>query len=298
MKKTIFTLALCQMISATTFAAEVTTVPDNTSLTIGDMNSKGKTASDWEKRTDISLQFQNDFKPIYSIETVNPIAKITKKVTNFYDFRISTDLTAGTIANFGLGNRVLSNDKKSMFGENIYYDYGFKYNHERIGGGLEYFRGRNEYRANIYHGLSGDNLIDPSIGRWEHVLDGYDYEMGTSLVGAPWLKVFAQGYHWDYISTTDADGYKLRTTLQLTPRVNFELGYLHDNVNGGDKYVKVMYNLADSAAISWFGSNGKKNTNTTDQTVESKRLQKIVRDNEINRVATTKIAPIITPLPN
>jgi len=338
MKKMILTLAVCQMFSVTTFAAETSTTPDNSVATIGDMNSKddssvtqtttsssainggqllgsevmsqgnsivnqgiqnmtkGKDAPDWLKRTDISVEFQNDFKPVYSIETVQPISEVGK-VTNFTQFRLGNDLGSdeGDTINLGFGRRYLSNDKTSLIGVNTFYDYSTKWGHARVGGGLEYFKGLNEYRANVYHAVSGEKEIDVVNDIFEKALSGYDYEAGTSFKSAPWAKVFLEGFHWDYTYASDINGYKVRTELQVTRQLNLEMGYVHENgnvdiTNGSGSYAKLMYTLGDSGKPAMFET-GKKVFRSGDVvTVEDKRLQKVERENEIKVETYQKVS--------
>jgi len=325
MKKALLALMVYQALTTSVFAAETSLVSSD-SVAIGSMNAKenpsavetrsatinggqflenqaisygndvvnrqiqqmtrGKNAPEWLKRTDISIQFTTDFKPIYSLETINPLGKMTDTVTTFYQFRFGNDLTAGTVANFGLGNRVLSNDKTSMFGTNIFFDHAFRHGHERIGGGLEYFQGRNEYRSNLYHAISGEKEIDSVNHIFEKALSGYDYEIGTSFAKAPWAKLYLKGYHWDYTYANDIDGYKVRTVLQVTSQFNTELGYYKDNGASGQKYIKVMYNLAEkSNAPAMFEANKPVFRAGEDIKVENKRLDKVQRENDI-RVET------------
>ncbi|WP_312560653.1 inverse autotransporter beta domain-containing protein [Anaerospora sp.] len=244
-------------------------------------NLKGDNAPDWLKRTDIGFSFQTDGKPIYSIETVQPIGKQSNRITNFTQFRFGNDLSAGTVMNLGFGHRVLSLDKSSMFGMNAFYDRGFRYGHARIGGGVEYFQGRNEYRANVYHALSGEKEVDTTNHIFEKALSGYDYSIGTSFANAPWAKVYLTGFHWDYTYSNDANGYKVYTQLQVTPKLNLELGYWDDNKGPGEKYGKLMYSLGNKGPAMIEHNKPVFRNEDAEVTVESKRLDKVQRENDI-----------------
>lgn len=278
------------LLSSIAYAEEASTKDSvmsigNSYIAEGIQNLKGDHAPDWLKRTDIGFQFQTDGKPIYSLETVQPISAQSDRITNFTQFRFGNDLSAGTVLNWGLGHRVLSADKSSMFGVNAFYDYGFRYGHTRVGGGLEYFQGRNEYRANLYHAISGEKEVDHVNHIFEKALSGYDYSVGTSLKNAPWAKIYLTGFHWDYNYSDDANGYKVATQLQVTPRLNIEMGYWDDNKGPGEKYAKIMYSLGNKGPAMFEHGKSVFRNEDAQVTVESKRLDKVQRENDI-RVET------------
>lgn len=256
-----------------------------TNTAVADQITKMKAnGPDWMKRTDISVQFQQNFKPTYSIETLQLIGTQTDRITTFTQFRVGNDLGEGVTANLGFGQRTLAEDKKSMFGENVFYDHAFKYGHARVGAGLEYFEGRNEYRANMYHAISGKKEVDATNHIFEKALSGYDAEIGTSLPNAPWAKVFIQGYAWDYTYTNDLKGYKLRSEIQVTPQFNLEFGYKHETGNvdaASGKYVKFMYTLGASGKAAMFEDGKEIFRSDETVTVEGKRFDKVKRENKI-----------------
>lgn len=241
--------------------------------------TKGENVPDWLKRTDIQIHFETSLKPQYSIETVQPLTQ-TDTRTDFIQFRLGNDHSAETVANIGLGRRFLSSSKQSMTGVNLFYDHGFMHGHARAGGGLEYFQGRNEYRANIYHAVSGEKEVDTANHIFEKALSGYDLEVGTTLANAPWMRLYLQGFSWDYKHSDDAKGYRIATEIQVTPRLGLELGYWDDNKGSGEKYAKVMYTLeAKSDAMYEKGKPDFRRSATA--TVENKWLDKVRRENDI-----------------
>ncbi|MDR3560643.1 MAG: inverse autotransporter beta domain-containing protein [Negativicutes bacterium] len=248
--------------------------------------TKSKNTPDWLKRTDLGFQLQDGIKPLYFIQTIQPLGPMTNKVTNFWQFRYGDDLSAGTVMNLGFGNRVLSNDKKSMFGENVFYDRGFRYGHERVGAGLEYFQGLGEYRVNYYRAISGEKLIDATNQIYEQALSGYDLEVGTSIANAPWAKIYIRGYHWNgVVGLPGINGWQERMVLQVFPQLQLEFGYIGANEgNGvdtfGGRYVKLMYNLG-AKAQAMFEHNKPVFRTGDDVTVEGKRLEKVERQNDI-----------------
>lgn len=131
---------------------------------------------------------------------------------------------------------------------------------------------------NVYHGVSGEKEVDKVNHIFEKALSGYDVEYGLTFPKAQWAKLYAQGFVWDYKHDDDAKGYRLATELQLTPNISTEFGWVKESGESGEKYVKVMYNLAarDNAL---FGS--KKGNKSVKLMMRDKRLQKVRSENDI-----------------
>jgi len=247
-------------------------------------NGKGH-GPQWLKTTDIQFLFTEDHKPIYAVESLQPFGGIKDNGSFwFWQGRYAHESASSSTANLGIGWRKLSADKSSMIGFNTFYDYGFQYNLARIGVGAEYFNKQAEYRANFYHPVSGDrqtgvSYLDTGIlTSYIRAVEGGDFEAGTSFTHMPWLKLYASAYYWDNKYHDDERGYRLRSTLQLTPRVNMELGYYNSNLNHSF-YGKVNYQLALDSMSTLFGSNQKQKNNADD--LSAKLLQKVVRENDI-----------------
>ena len=252
---------------------------------------------DWLKRTDIYLRYDSDSKPQYAIETIQPIYQSTDKIyTYFYQARLNHRESIGTTSNLGFGYRKLMEDRKSLFGLNTFYDYAHKNDHSRWGLGLEYFTGNTEFRVNNYKGISGDREIASTVNSktYEKVLSGYDYEIGASLVNAPWLSLYAKGFYYDYKHANDAKGYKLRANMQLTPSLAMEFGYWDDNKTSGEKYLSFAYTLTPSSKPAL--SESKKWNNLKQANLEDKLLQKVNRENEV-RVEAHTVASLPVPPP-
>lgn len=239
----------------------------------------GDDAKDWMKRTDIQFSFRENWKPVYAIETIQPLNE-TELSTVFTQFRIANTSDIGTTANLGFGYRKMNATKTTMYGINTFYDYGFKEGHARLGGGLEYFNGFTELRTNLYHAVSGEKEIDRTNHIFEKALSGYDAEIGYTLPKAQWAKFYLQGFRWDYKHAEDTKGYRLATEIQLTPQIGLEVGYIDESRNSGEGYAKLMYNLAKKD-IALFSGKHNAEVPTDAPIVEHKRLDKVRRENDI-----------------
>jgi hypothetical protein len=226
------------------------------------LRNSQKGGPSWMKTTDIQLRFPQDNQPIYSFETIQPFGDIRKDGSLWFwqgrYARLSAD--NGSTANLGLGWRKLSADKTSLVGLNLFYDYGFQYQLQRIGLGAEYFHKQMEYRFNYYYPVSGDKQTGMEyqdtgiLYSYIRAVEGFDYELGTSLPKAPWWKLYVGGYHWDNKYNPDENGFRLRSNMQLTPRVAVEIGYQSSNLASGNLYGKISYQLADALGPAFWGS--------------------------------------------
>lgn len=246
---------------------------------------------EWLKTTTINLQFTEDHKPIFSFETIQPFSQASEDGQLWFwqgRYAYQSDSAEG---NVGVGWRKLSPDKSQIFGWNTFYDYGFKYNLARIGLGIEYFNKRTEYRVNYYIPVSGDKQTGVGysdngiVYSYIRAVQGFDYEIGSSLVNAPWLGFYASGFYYDNKYKDDETGYKLRSKMQITPRFSLDLGYQHSNFGSGSFYSKFMYQLADCLGPVLYGGKGQ---DKKDMDLSYKLLQKVERNNTIKTETFTR----------
>lgn len=240
----------------------------------------------WLKTTDISLSFAEDNKPVFSLETIQPFSQTTKNnALLFWQGRYSYQSDTDATANLGIGWRKLSEDKTSLIGFNAFYDYGFQHDLSRVGLGAEYFNNLAEYRANFYFPTSSDRQTGES--NYLRAVQGLDYEVGSTLTNAPWLGFYASGFYYNNKYNDDEKGYKLRSTLQLYPRLSLEMGYTNSNLEKGHLYGAIQYQLADKLGPSLFGDSPK---NKQPNDISYKLLQKVQRENEIKTESKTNAA--------
>lgn len=247
---------------------------------------------EWLRTTDINFTFAEDFKPIYSLETIQPFTnKVVDGKLGFWQGRYAYQSGANSTANLGIGFRWLSEDKTSITGINTFYDYAFKHNLSRVGIGAEYFNKQTEYRANFYIPTSGDRqtgttaLPGGMLYSYIRAVSGFDYEVGSTLANAPWLGFYASGFHYDNKHKEDENGYRLRSKMQLTPRLSMEMGYTNSNLTSGSLYGKILYQLADAAGPALHGGNAEEMS----KDISYKLLQKVQRENDIKTETFTKL---------
>ena len=238
--------------------------------------AKGKP---WMRRTTLSFQFQEGWKPLYSVETVQPLGHyddVSRHVW-FTQQRISRDSDIGTTLNAGVGYRRISKDDRRLYGAHLFYDHRFLRHHDRLSAGLEYMSGESEFRFNWYGSASDERVLDANLHTLERVANGYTLEYGKTFKNARWARVYVEGYHWNQERQADKNGLRVGSELQLTPRVSIDMGYNKPEHNSGGGYGKITFRLAGSP-VAWYG--GKHRVEGA-MSVRSKMLSLVRRHNTI-----------------
>ena len=238
--------------------------------------AKGKP---WMRRTTLSFQFQEGWKPLYSVETVQPLGHYDDKSRDvwFTQQRISRASDIGTTLNVGVGYRRISKDDRRLYGAHLFYDHRFLRHHDRLSGGLEYMSGESEFRFNWYGSASDERVLDTNLHTLERVANGYTLEYGKTFKNARWARVYVEGYHWNQERQADKNGLRVGSELQLTPRVSVDMGYNKPEHNSGGAYGKITFRLAGSS-VAWY--RGKHSVEGT-MSVRSKMLSLVRRHNTI-----------------
>lgn len=238
--------------------------------------AKGKP---WMRRTTLSFQFQEGWKPLYSVETVQPLGHYDDKSRDvwFTQQRISRASDIGTTLNVGVGYRRISKDDRRLYGAHLFYDHRFLRHHDRLSGGLEYMSGESEFRFNWYDSASDERVLDANLHTLERVANGYTLEYGKTFKNARWARVYVEGYHWNQERQADKNGLRVGSELQLTPRVSVDMGYNKPEHNSGGAYGKITFRLAGSP-VAWYG--GKHSVEGA-MSVRSKMLSLVRRHNTI-----------------
>ena len=238
--------------------------------------AKGKP---WMRRTTLSFQFQEGWKPLYSVETVQPLGHYDDKSRDVWvtQQRISRASDIGTTLNAGVGYRRISKDDRRLYGAHLFYDHRFLRHHDRLSGGLEYMSGESEFRFNWYGSASDERVLDANLHTLERVANGYTLEYGKTFKNARWARVYVEGYHWNQELQADKNGLRVGSELQLTPRVSVDMGYNKPEHNSGGAYGKITFRLAGSS-VAWYG--GKHRLEGA-MSVRSKMLSLVRRHNTI-----------------
>lgn len=238
--------------------------------------SKGKP---WMRRTTLSFQFQQDWKPLYSVETVQPLGHYddTSRQVWFTQQRLSRASDIGTTVNVGVGYRRISKDDRHVYGAHLFYDHRFLRHHDRLSAGLEYMSGESEFRFNWYGSASDERILDANLHTLERVSDGYTVEYGKTFTNARWARIYVEGYHWKQVRQADKNGLRIGSELQLTPRVSVDMGYNKPEHSSGSLYGKITFRLAGSP-IAWYGGQHRLSESTT---VRAKMLELVRRQNTI-----------------
>ena len=238
--------------------------------------AKGKP---WMRRTTLSFQFQEGWKPLYSVETIQPLGHYDDKSRDvwFTQQRISRASDIGTTLNVGVGYRRISKDDRRLYGAHLFYDHRFLRHHDRLSGGLEYMSGESEFRFNWYGSASDERVLDANLHTLERVANGYTLEYGKTFKNARWARVYVEGYHWNQERQADKNGLRVGSELQLTPRVSIDMGYNKPEHNSGGAYGKITFRLAGSP-VAWYG--GKHSVEGA-MSVRSKMLSLVRRHNTI-----------------
>lgn len=238
--------------------------------------SKGKP---WMRRTTLSFQFQEGWKPLYSVETVQPLGHYdtTSRDVWFTQQRISRASDIGTTLNVGVGYRRISKDDRHLYGAHLFYDHRFLRHHDRLSAGLEYMSGESEFRFNWYGAASDERVLDANLHTLERVSNGYTIEYGKTFKNARWARVYLEGYHWDQERQADKNGFRIGSEMQLTPRVSIDMGYNKPEHSSGGAYGKITFRLA-GAPMAWYG--GKHHLEET-VTVRDKMLNLVRRHNTV-----------------
>lgn len=238
--------------------------------------AKGKP---WMRRTTLSFQFQEGWKPLYSVETVQPLGHYDDKSRDvwFTQQRISRASDIGTTLNVGVGYRRISKDDRRLYGAHLFYDHRFLRHHDRLSGGLEYMSSESEFRFNWYGSASDERVLDANLHTLERVANGYTLEYGKTFKNARWARVYVEGYHWNQERQADKNGLRVGSELQLTPRVSVDMGYNKPEHNSGGAYGKITFRLVGSP-VAWYG--GKHSVEGA-MSVRSKMLSLVRRHNTI-----------------
>ena len=166
---------------------------------------------------DIKLSDKDDNDPQFNLLILRDLYK--QERSNFFTQVSLHTQDVGVsnlryIGNFGLGYRMLTDDKNYMLGTNVFYDADLQKPHSRASIGLEAKAGILDFNFNKYYSASLQEVADE---RKEQSLGGMDYTISSQTPYMPWMKFNFTGYKHDAdIATNDTKGRKYGTEMNLT----------------------------------------------------------------------------------
>lgn len=235
-----------------------------------------KQVQHWFDRTDITAAVQEDNKPVWGIETIQPLF-MNNLHTFFWQGRLSYSNTS-TTANLGLGYRYLTTDKSKLWGINAFYDENIRFLHKRVGLGGELFTSWLTFRANYYNAISGTKLIGSYN---EKALDGADISLETPVPYVPWSRFVLEAYHWQGVTANNVNGGSAAFRAYPMKNMELDLGMAHDNSQGNQGFLAVNFYLGRPSFIEYSATNSKLGGIVPTRHLEDFRLQKVYRHNEI-----------------
>ena len=196
---------------------------------------------DGEGDTQVRIDMGEDYKPEFSIVTVRPIAIHHSVDATFIQLQLSDHKIRGDsrlAGNIGVGYRKLSDNKNSMTGANVFFDYDEKGN-LRASVGVELRSSAFDVLANYYSAISGGKTVGDFT---ERTLDGYDISVVGQVPYIPWVNVIGKSYRWEANKNSkDSTGEKVSLEMTLSPNLIAEVGFDDNNINGTDNFAKITF---------------------------------------------------------
>ena len=189
-----------------------------------------------EGDTEVSIDLRENHSPDYSILLVRELDKTDdgNYFTQLSLFNTEKNSDERIVANIGLGKRFLNDEKTSVTGLNVFFDYDDKGN-ARSSIGFEMRNAVLDFAFNNYFGLDDAN--------GEKVLDGYDLRFASQIPFIHWADIFVNSYSWDGVNRDDVEGMAYGLDLSLTS--NFQLEYAYDDKDKkgleDEYYVKLIF---------------------------------------------------------
>lgn len=205
---------------------------------------------EWVRRTDFTVRFEEDLKPLWSIETIQPLILTDYHVLFTQDRYAHT--TRDDTLNIGLGYRYLSPQEEWLVGVNAFYDYTLARRHKRIGVGAELMGTFFSVHANYYEAISGYRFYSDGTGDSisEKALDGWDVEGSIQVPYLPWMRANIKGYEWESIEKDNVYGYQLSLHMNITESISFEIGRYDDSALENN-YANVSFRLAGPEEVEF-----------------------------------------------
>ncbi len=200
---------------------------------------------DWKMRTEIALDATTDRKPLYSVETVQPLYRaFDRQNTLLMQLRVAVEaeklLEKRYDFNLGLGYRKLLAENSAMAGLKLFYDNESQFNLGRWSIGADLSWKVFDLYANQYSRFT--YLTNTNVGPSEKPLNGYDVDVAVQVPYMPWAKVHAMHYQWERARAAETIiGKKVSIEGALSLNWTLELGQKTVNVVDNDKFILLRY---------------------------------------------------------
>lgn len=194
--------------------------------------SFGKDLPEWAKHIEGEWEVNENNVPRWSVLGVFPLFE-SKDVQDTVFTQVSQRRyqllgIERDVTNVGLGYRRLLFDNSVLVGLNGFYDYGWKYNHQRVSAGVEAKWAGLDFGANSYWKASSSHTA--GAGNEEEVLDGHDIRLASQVPFLPWARVHGRRYWWK-TSNVDEDikGWEAGLEMDIHQNLQVETGVKSDN---------------------------------------------------------------------
>ncbi len=199
---------------------------------------------DWKKRTEITLDVESGKKPLYSLETVQPIySAFDRQNTLLMQLRageVDKFTERRYVFNLGMGYRKLLAENSAMAGLKLFYDNESRYNMGRWSVGADMSWKAFDLYANKYNRIA--DWTNTNEGASEKPLNGYDVDVAVQVPYMHWAKVHAMYYQWDRERAAEnIMGKKVSLEGALSLNWTVELGRKTDNVVENDNFMALRY---------------------------------------------------------
>ena len=217
----ILTLFISSVVNADVTSQALNKAAEKISSTIGNMIPGGGITE-----FDIKLSDKDDNDPQFNLLILRDLRK--KETSSFFTQVSLHTQDVGVsnlryIGNFGLGYRMLTDDKNYMFGANMFYDKDLQKPHARASIGLEAKAGILDFHFNRYFSSSLQEVVSE---RKEQSLGGMDYTLSSQVPYAPWMKFNFTGYiHEADLAINDTKGKKYESEMSINPSLVLSAEY-------------------------------------------------------------------------
>lgn len=238
----------------------------------------------WLSRTDISVDIQQDNKPSWSIETIQPIYQ-SEGLTHtwFVQARVAHSDDDQTV-NLGTGYRHLLADHSWLLGANAWYDTSLDESHYRYGLGLEALGRYVDVRANWYDAQSGVKTVrvNGAISDTEAALDGWDFSLEAPVPYLPWARVSWKTYEWDRSTATNIQGNTLGIRASVTDNLDVTVGATDDNTDNAQAFLTLSWAFDKPQGTEWTATGtGASRTAFQARDLSKHTLDKVRRHHDI-----------------